>query len=191
LNVIMKSDRQRRANLQAAQQGRRMGGRRPFGFEQDMTIRENEATAIRQAFEDVLAGVSLSQVARDWNSAGLLTPLTTRQGEPSRWTGDTVRPVLLNPRSAGLRGYGPKLENGSRKIEVMGKAQWPPIVTEETWRAVVGLLSDPERFAGRGRGARALLTGIAVCGLCGATVNGAPDPATGPVSIGARPHQAI
>ena len=30
----------RRANLQAAEEGRRMGGRRPFGYEQDMTIRE-------------------------------------------------------------------------------------------------------------------------------------------------------
>jgi site-specific DNA recombinase len=144
-----------------------------LGFEQDMTIRDVEATAVRQAYDDVLAGVPLAQIARDWNAAGLLTPLTTRQGEPSRWSGDSVRPVLLNPRNAGLRGYGPKLENGSRKIEVMGPAQWPAIVSEETWRAVVGLLSDPERFTGRGRVDRALLTGIALCGVCGATVNGA------------------
>jgi site-specific DNA recombinase len=171
--IEQKSDRQRRADLQAAQQGRRMGGRRPFGFEQDMTIRDVEASAVRQAYDDVLAGVPLAQIARDWNGAGLLTPLATRQGEPSRWTGDSVRPVLLNPRNAGLRGYGPKLENGSRKIEIMGPAQWPAIVSEETWRAVVGLLSDPDRFTGRGRVDRALLTGIALCGVCGATVNGA------------------
>jgi hypothetical protein len=37
---------------------------------------------------------------------------------------------------------------------------------------VVGLLSDPERFTGRSRGARALLTGIALCGICEATVHG-------------------
>jgi site-specific DNA recombinase len=65
------------------------------------------------------------------------------------------------------------LENGSSTIEVMGPAKWSAVVSEETWRAVVGVLSDPERFSGRGRGARALLTGIALCGLCGATVNGA------------------
>ena len=84
-----------------------MGGRRPFGFEQDMTIRDVEASAVRQAYDDILAGVPLAQIARDWNDAGLLTPLTTRQGEPSRWTGDTVRPVLLNPRNAGLRATVP------------------------------------------------------------------------------------
>ena len=85
---------------------------------------------------------------------------------------DTVRPVLMNPRNAGLRGYGPKLENGSRRVEMMGPAKWDAIVSEETWRAAVGLLRDPGRFTGRGRGARALLTGIAVCGICEATVHG-------------------
>jgi hypothetical protein len=88
-----------------------MGGRRPFGFEQDMTIRASEATAVRQAYADVLVGVSLGQVARDWNAAGPLTPLKTRKGEPSRWRPATVRPVLMNPRFAGLRGYGPKLDS--------------------------------------------------------------------------------
>jgi site-specific DNA recombinase len=151
-----------------------MGGRRPFGFELDMTVRELEAAAIRQAYDDVLAGVPLGQIARDWNAAGLCTPLKTRKGEPSWWTAATIRPVLLNPRNAGRRGYGPKdRDNGSRTVEDMGPAKWPAIVSEETWRATVGLLSDPERFTGRGRGARALLTGIALCGVCEATVNGA------------------
>ena len=35
----------------------------------------------------MLTGVSLGQIARDWNDAGLLTPLKTRKGEPSQWTG--------------------------------------------------------------------------------------------------------
>ena len=52
-----------------------MGGRRPFGFELDMTIRENEAAAIRQAYRHVLAGVPLGEIARNWNEAGFCTPL--------------------------------------------------------------------------------------------------------------------
>jgi site-specific DNA recombinase len=35
----------------------------------------------------------------------------------------------------------------------------------------VGLLSDPDRYTARNRGARSLLTGIALCGVCGATVH--------------------
>jgi hypothetical protein len=35
----------------------------------------------------------------------------------------------------------------------------------------VTLLSDPARYTSRNKGARSLLTGIALCGVCGATVN--------------------
>ena len=40
-----------------------------------------------------------------------------------------------------------------------------------TWRATVDLLSDPDRYTARHRRARFLLTGVALCGVCGATVN--------------------
>ena len=58
--IEQKSDRQVRANIQAAERCKRMGGRRPFGYESDgKTIRESESWAVRQAFDDILAGVSL------------------------------------------------------------------------------------------------------------------------------------
>ena len=86
MEIEQKADRQRRSNEQAARNGKRIGGRRSFGYEADgVTIREDEGVAIRQAFDDVLAGVALSQIARDWNNAGLLTPQLTRDGKPSRW----------------------------------------------------------------------------------------------------------
>lgn len=170
--IEQKADRQRRANLQAAEQGRRVGGRRPFGYEPDgITIRQDEAEAVRRAFNDVLAGVPLARIAADWNERGLRTPQKKRNGQDSTWTAQTVRPVLMNPRYAGFRGYGPQPEHGRRKIEAVAPAQWPGIVSEERWRAVVGALSDPARYTSLGRGGRALLTGLARCGICGATVN--------------------
>jgi site-specific DNA recombinase len=169
--IEQKSDRQRRSNIQAAEQGLRRGGRRPFGYEPDgITIREAEAEAIRRSYNDALAGVPLAAIARDWNAAGLLTPQPTRQGGPSQWLPSTARGVLANPRYAGLRGYAPVPEHGRRKTEIMGPAQWPGIVGEETWRAVAGLLSDRQRKTTNGRRGRALLTGIALCDECGATV---------------------
>jgi DNA invertase Pin-like site-specific DNA recombinase len=174
--IEQKADRQRAATRQAADQGRWIGGRRPFGYEKDgVTIRENEAAAIRQAYDAVLVGVPLAQIARDWNAAGLWTPQQARKEDrkdrPSQWVPSATRGVLMNPRYAGLRGHGSVPEHGRRKIEVAGPAKWPGIISEETWRAVVGLLSDPARFTAKNSGGRNLLTGIALCGVCGATVN--------------------
>lgn len=164
LEVEMKSDRQQRAQEQAAKDGRRVGGRRPFGYEQDgVTIREPEAKAVREGYEQLLAGVPLAQIARYWNEQGFTTGQTRykkpHKGEPSLWRSDSVRMVLRNPRNAGKRAY---------KGEIVGEAVWPALVPEHTWQAAVSML-DGRR--GRGTSAQALLTGIALCGVCGATVH--------------------
>lgn len=145
--IEVKARRHRDAQAQAAAEGRRVGGRRPFGYEQDgMTIRPREAAAIRQGFEDILAGLPLAEIARRWNSLGL-------RSQSREWSWDNVRVVLLNPRYAGLRAH---------KGEVVGPAVWDALVPEETWRAAVGVLKDPARR--RGAGPKRPLTGIALCG---------------------------
>lgn len=162
--IEQKSDRQRRAIEQAARDGRRIGGRRPFGYEADgMTIREGEADAVRRGFDAVLHGVPPAAVARDWNAAGLITP----QGHP--WSGQSVGGVLLNPRYAGIRAMG--RGTGSRKTwDEIAPARWPELVSEETFRAVGAILRAPERRTA-GRRGRRLLTGVAACGVCGARVH--------------------
>lgn len=159
LNEIeAKSDRQKRAHLQAAQQGRRIGGRRPFGYEQDgVTIRPAEAEQVRRAYDDFLAGTPLLAIARRWNTAGLLSGVVSpTSGKPTTWDHSGVRWVLKNPRYAGLRAH-----NG----EIAGPAQWPPLVSEATYRAAVSLL-DSAAAEFKPRGGRRLLTGIARCGVC-------------------------
>ena len=122
--------------------------------------------AIRCAYRDLLSGVPLAGIARDWNAAGLRSGQTRwkegEKGQPSSWKPDTVRLVLKNPRNAGKRAY---------RREVVAEAQWPAIVPEETWRAVCALLNDRRRYPGGGVLTQALLTGIAVCGVCRATVH--------------------
>lgn len=167
--IDQKSERQVRASEQAAEQGRRVGGRRPFGFEQDgVTVRQAEADAIRRAYRDVLVGVSLTTIAREWNSSGLNTGKTRfakgHEGQPSRWTHDTVRRVLMNPRNAGIRAL---------RGEERAPAVWEALVPEETYRAAVRVLSEPTRFSGgTGTPGRQLLSGVALCSCCGATVHG-------------------
>jgi len=168
--VERKSARQRSAVAQAAKQGRWCGGRRAFGYEGDgVTVREDEAVLIKQGYTDVLAGESLGEVARRWTASGF----TTTQGL-SVWNRGAVKDVLTNPRNAGLRRHrSPEDRRDIRanpELGITGKAEWPAIVDETTWRAVVRILCDPARRR-EPLSAKGLLTGLAVCGECDQTVH--------------------
>jgi site-specific DNA recombinase len=161
MEVGMKSERQQRANEQAAKAGRRVGGRRPFGYEPDgATVREHEAHAVRDGYRAVLTGVTLGEIAREWNRRGLVTGQARwkgeHAGEPSPWRRDSVRAVLLNPRYTGLRAH---------RGEIVGAAAWPALVDESTWHAVHAVLTDPKRTTSALSGT-ALLTGLGRCGVC-------------------------
>jgi site-specific DNA recombinase len=206
--IEQKSERQRRAAEQAAEQGRRIGGRRPFGYEADgMTIREIEADAVRGAYDAVLSGVSLGRTATGWNARGLRTPqrvyehgcdgacppnvrprrcVQHKLGAHSLWTAQTLRPLLLNPRYAGLRAHVTedrlRVVGDPRKARlaaVVGSAAWPGLVEEETWRAAVEMITNPDRSR-PARSGRGLLTGVGLCGVCGATMHAGGGPRRGP-----------
>ena len=173
--VERKSARQRSATAQAAKQGRRVGGRRPFGYEADgATIRESEAVHLRAAYESVLAGDSLASIARRINAAGVPGAQPRRDGSPSWWSSQNLREVLVNPRNAALRRHRPtgyhQAARNDPEAFIVGPAAWPPIVPEETWRATVRILTDPRRRH-RPNAPKALLTGLATCGACGGKVH--------------------
>jgi DNA invertase Pin-like site-specific DNA recombinase len=152
--VERKSARQKRAALQRAELGQPSGGPRAFGFERDgITLRNNEAKALRNAYASLLAGRSMVGIARDLDAAGFITARLERP-----FTHSSARAVLVNPRNAGLRAY---------RGEIVGPAAWPAIVDEETWRAAHAILTDSARHRGPGSSARKwLLGGVALCGRC-------------------------
>ena len=162
--VERKSARQKAANLKRAEDGKpHAGGPRAFGYTTLGEIVPAEADAVREAFERVIGGGSLRGIAKAWNEAGLLTGKARwgkHAGEPSLWTSPGVGEVLRNPRYAGLRVY--------RGVEY--PAQWPAVVTEQTYRTVVAILGDPSRRPPPTYGI-ALLSTVATCGVCGATVH--------------------
>lgn len=148
-----KALRQRAAHRQRASSGIPWSTRRPFGFEDDaITQRSDEAEIVRDMYANLLAGVPQAEIARRLNDRGIASTL----GNP--WRQGSVRALLMNPRNAGLRAH-----NG----EIVGPGAWKPIVPEATWRAAVGAMTrNPARAAGGAR--KYLLTGLAVCGVCGA-----------------------
>lgn len=171
MEVAHKSKRQRLANKTRAGKGEAFWTRRPFGYDRKdgkvFTV-EAEADAIRDAAEMILGGETLSAVVRKWNAAGLTT--TTKQ--QGKWGVTQVRRVLLNPRYAGHRLY-----NGEQQ-EAAGK--WEAILDAETSKRLEEVLTDPRRrTAPDDLNSKYLLSGIVVCGKCGAKMFAAPVPAAG------------
>ena len=147
-------ERQKRAKLQAAIEGKFRGGRRSFGYEADgMTLRENEAAAIRDAVHRLLSGVSIAQIVREWNAAGLVTSFAGKQ-----WTPRDFRKVITRPRNAGLVTHEGK---------IIGTGKWPAIIDVESHHALVAMLSDPSRRLSMSTERKHLGSGLYICGKCG------------------------
>jgi DNA invertase Pin-like site-specific DNA recombinase len=142
------------------------GGRRPFGYQPDpdspsyaksLLLVESEAAEIRQAASDVLHGVGLAPIAAGLRDRGV--PTVTG----ARWTSETLRDVLVKPALAALV---PSTDPDTG-VTTFYPARWQPILDRETWQAVRDRLLDPARRTTPGNTPRWLLSGIAVCGVCG------------------------
>lgn len=160
-----KGERQRRANMQRAQQGKHFGTRRPFGYELDgITIRPDEAKAVRDACRWILDGVNLSEAARRWNRAGLRTPQAGNE-----WTGTVLRNTITTPRIAGIRTYRKEIVRGEDGEPIA--TEWPGIIDRDTWRAVQAKLNDPGKQSWPADpDHRLLLSGVARCDECDAFI---------------------
>lgn len=159
------SRRVARARLRQATAGQFGGGKRRYGYEPDgVTVRESEAAEIRQAVDAVLAGVSLRQITLSLRERGVPT------AAGGRWDTVTLRDLLLRPRNAGLAVHRP---SGSGRVgppysedEIVGRAQWEAIISEDEWRAVCAILTDPSRSNNAGNTPRWLGSRIYRCGRC-------------------------
>ncbi|OBJ49535.1 recombinase family protein [Mycobacterium sp. 1423905.2] len=150
------SERRKRANVQRAASGQWVVARRPLGYTMDGTPLEPEASAIRQAITDVLAGKSVRAVAREWNECG---PRTT--GSATTWRSPMVRRVLMNPRYAALVVHQGK---------IVGPGKWKALIDEDTHHGIVAYLSDPTRINYVGFERKYQGSGVYRCGVCGAAL---------------------
>lgn len=163
LTERLESDRDEKAR-----EGRWHGGPVPFGWKyvrldvdedaRELVLHPEQAEAIRWAHVQVLRGASLYAIAAEWNRRGLRRP------KGGLWDGGQVRRVLLRSRNAALM---------TRHGEVMetelpgGKGDWPPIVTEEVWKAVVETLTAPGRGPTNSRVRKWLGSNLYLCGAEG------------------------
>jgi len=125
--------RLRRSHRARAEDGRPVGGTRPFGWLPDrLTLDPVEAPLLAKAARDFASGRSLNSLVREWQEAGVLT---TRG---NAWTMDALKKTLANPRLCGWRRLRGELVADDSGKPVMG--QWQPVVDTETWLAVDAIM---------------------------------------------------
>lgn len=159
------------------QQGRTTGGPRQFGFvgkdrlwiagpgqtkedqpdvPAELVARERQA--IRDAAEALLAGVSMGEIARQWNAAGLLN------ASGRDWIIRTVGNTMSRASLGGI------IEHEGVAV---GRLEGQPILDRQTYERLQAL------FAGRKRGRPNALvyigSGILRCGLCLTKLNGSVE----------------
>jgi len=165
--VERKGERQTDAAEQRARQGKPQWSTRPFGYERDGSLREAEAALVRSAYTDVVSGASLASITATFNGSGFTT---TKAGQHRKkdgseysgaWDTPTVRHILLSARNAAIGIY---------RGEEVHPGTWASIVPPETYRAAVHILTSPTRNSGGGGKRQNLLTGVAVCAVCGSGV---------------------
>lgn len=155
------SERVQRAIRSNAVHGR-PHGRRLFGYRRlyDETTGQllgqephpDEAPVVRRIFGEYLAGGGIHSIAKGLQADGITT------GTGARWQDSQVARVLKNPAYAARRVH---------RGEVIGDADWPPLVDADTWERVQARREDMASRRVRIEPTARLLTGVARCGVCG------------------------
>ncbi len=141
---ILRQQKERRAH------GLSTGGPRPFGWSRDhMHHDPKESALLHKAMDDLLAGRSLGDVAREWTKAKVRN---------RAWgSNDVVRAVTMQRHAGRVVHHG----------EDVGPATWKPLVERARFEQVLSVVRARQTGVGVPR-RRSLLTGLMTCGICGA-----------------------
>lgn len=94
-----------------------------------LTVDPKKAKKIRDAAERALRGESLYSITEGWNREGFLTQFG------KHWRTSTLAALLVRPALIGMREHEGTLH----------KAQWKPILDEDTRTRLQALFADPAR----------------------------------------------
>lgn len=152
-------------------------GRVPYGYRvvrdpiTGTTVRwepdPEAAPIVKEIARRVLAAESRTEIVRDLTRRGVPSPHALRLRRQGRdesaarsWDLDMIARIAVRASYAGLREH-----KGS---VVEAEATWEPLISPNDHRALKEILTRDQDDKTREREIRHLLTGIAVCGVCGA-----------------------
>lgn len=153
------------------------GGMANFGYQiinNEYFIVEDEATAVRMAFEHYLTGMSYASIAKELNSLGF----HTRKGK--NFSASSIRSILANSKYMGTYVYN-SLDKPKKKNRVLIEcfdeisidSGIPSIVSKDIFTAVQSKMAS--RLGSRSKEPIKTpfpLTGLLKCGCCGAPMHG-------------------
>lgn len=108
------------------------------------TLCQEEAKLLQQARKDILLGIGIHTICREWTDAGVKTP------KGHTWCHQTLRNVLLSPRLAGYRIYRGEICRNYDGKPVMG--QYDAIYEIPEWEDLRDYLTQDSRTAQAGHG---------------------------------------
>jgi DNA invertase Pin-like site-specific DNA recombinase len=158
---------------QNAERGNAHGGGRSYGYRRvaqgQIEVVPQEASVIREAAARVLAGQSLASIVVDFNERGI------QSAHGKKWRPGSLGMILKSGRIAGLR---------ESKGEVVGEANWEPILDRATWEQVSSRLTH----APIGRRPKVnLLAGMCRCAECGSAMAAVSERMDKELKPGRRP----
>lgn len=178
-NEAERTGERRKRELLAKRQAGKHAGRRPFGWygtgisprtgKEMLTahlLHPKEGPALKAAIKAILAGHSVTSIARRWNKRGLLTA----SGNP--WDLTNLRFALTRWRNAGLvehQGTPVEVTAEDGTVEAV-RGLWKPVCTREELEELRGILLAPEKRGKHGPKSTTLMASLAVCGKCGRTM---------------------
>lgn len=150
------SERMKTALRHKAMSGEpRVTSHRPFGWMPDgKTLDPVESALIRRGVDDLIRGVPLNVIRKQWTEAGVRTPAGR-----TTWHWPNVKGILTSWRAAGIRTYNGDVLRDAEGNFVEG--QWEAIVTMEERERALAMIQG-RKITNRREG-KYLLTGLTVC----------------------------
>lgn len=167
-----------RRDVEARAQAGKPHGKLPYGYRRIYEHRPTgtvlleqvpdpeTAPVVAELAERLLAGESAYSIAADFDRRNLPSPETVRalrargpDAHRTPWRLETVRDLALSPTLAGQRVH---------QGRIVGEAAWKPIISPADHVALTTLLRGENHVRQHRPGTvRHLLSGIALCGVCG------------------------
>ncbi|TFB53646.1 recombinase family protein [Cryobacterium tagatosivorans] len=164
-------------DMRAAAKGGRPHGKNVYGYQRVYSVKPNglrvlekvvehpdQAWVVKEAAAMVLAGRSYYDIAATLNEKNVppRRPVREEHRKNLGWTAPAVKQMLTMPVYTGKRVHNPT-EGETATYEGI----WPPLINPEAWEKLQ-LAMGSRGFKSNNWPAKHLLSGIALCGECGA-----------------------